>query len=67
MRGRGLLSLGILAAAVSPVFAGPGVEVGSKAPDVSAPAWLNLPKGMKKVTSSDFRGKVLMIEFWATW
>ena len=51
----------------SSAFGGPRVQVGDKAPEVSAPSWLNLPKGMKAVSSNALKGKVLFVEFWATW
>lgn len=51
----------------SPALAGPGVKVGDKAPEISAPSWINLPKGLKTVTPETLKGKVLFVEFWATW
>jgi hypothetical protein len=61
-----LIALGVLQA-TSPVLAGPGVKVGEKAPEVSAPSWLNLPKGLTTISSEELKGKVLFVEFWATW
>lgn len=52
-----LLLLGLLASCSKP-----SVEVGGKAPDFS----LRDMEG-KLVTLSSFKGKVVMLEFWATW
>jgi len=58
---------GLLVLAATPLLAGPGANVGDKAPTLSAPSWLNLPKGMKKLSSADLKGRVLYVDFWATW
>lgn len=39
------------------------VEVGNMAPDFTLPD----PSGLKKYTLSDFRGKYVLIDFWASW
>lgn len=38
--------------------------VGSKAPDFAVKEWFNKAEGK---TLSDFRGKAVLLEFWATW
>ena len=45
-----------------PVYQGEGVEKGDTAPDFT----LLDPEG-REVSLSDFRGKVVYVEFWATW
>jgi thiol-disulfide isomerase/thioredoxin len=42
----------------------PMPKVGQDAPEVSAKEWINLAK---PVTLEDLRGKVVLLEFWATW
>lgn len=39
-------------------------EVGEAAPEISAGAWINLKKPL---TLASLRGKVVLVEFWATW
>jgi len=48
------------------VLCGPAaaVDAGDKAPDFRAPA---LGDGMKKLSLKDFRGKVVYLDFWASW
>lgn len=38
---------------------------GQKAPAISAKEWVNA--GKKAPTAKDFRGKVVLLEFFATW
>lgn len=66
MRGKTLPALLIAALACSSVHAdGPGV--GDRAPAVSAASWANLPEGVRSLTQKDLKGRILMIDFWATW
>jgi thiol-disulfide isomerase/thioredoxin len=55
-----LLLLSVLAAVASPLAAKP-------IPAVPAPAWSLKDVDGKVVTSADFAGKVVVIDFWATW
>ena len=64
-RAASIVSMILLAA--SPALAGPEPIVGTKAPEISAPSWINLPASMKKITSEGLKGKVVLVEFWATW
>lgn len=41
------------------------VEVGDVAPEVTFAKTWNMPEGQRRL--SDFRGKVVMLEVWATW
>jgi len=57
-----LVSAGLLAAAL----AGPAaaaVSVGQPAPAISATDWLNVPP----LSLAKLRGKIVVVEFWATW
>jgi hypothetical protein len=38
--------------------------VGQKAPEFTVQRWINPPEGNN---AEDLRGKVLLVEFWATW
>lgn len=38
--------------------------LGSKAPDFQVKEWFNKAEGK---SLSDFRGKAVLLEFWATW
>jgi thiol-disulfide isomerase/thioredoxin len=42
----------------------PMPKIGETAPEISAKDWINLKK---PVTLADLRGKVVVVEFWATW
>lgn len=44
-----------------------GVKVGDTAPPFSAGSWTNLPKGMTSVSLKDLEGRVVLLDFWATW
>ncbi len=55
--------LGLLAT----TLASAAVNVGDKAPNVEVGKWLNLPSGVSKLSLSDLKGQVVMVEFWATW
>ena len=54
----------LLALALGPVSCGRAAEPGvpAEAPDVSLPAL-----GGKQVRLRDFKGKILLVDFWATW
>ena len=60
-----VLMAGAAALAASSLMAAP--EVGDKAPTMSAGGWLNLPEGMKTLNVADLKGRVVIIDFWATW
>lgn len=51
--------------ACSPAWAAP--DVGDKAPGIKAASWMNLPEGLKSISPGDLKGRVVMVEFWATW
>ena len=53
------------ALACAPAWAAP--DVGDKAPGIKAAAWMNLPEGVKTLSAGDLKGRVVMVEFWATW
>lgn len=42
----------------------PMPKIGERAPEISAKDWINLKAPM---TLADLRGKVVVVEFWATW
>ena len=50
----------------SPALAGPSVDKGSAAPEIAPDRWLNLPKGIAKVSPKDLKGQIVMVEFFAT-
>ena len=58
------LSTILLAAALAPA-ASAQVWVGGPAPDIEVDQWFNGIDGAE--TISELRGKVIMLEFWATW
>jgi len=62
-----ILSTLCLLFAGSPALADGKLKVGDQAPSIGAGKWMNLPKGMKSVTSRDLKGRIVMLEFWATW
>lgn len=64
---RTALMIGLLASMAAPAAAQNGAEVGKKAAEIKAGHWMNLPKGMSKLSLEELKGKVVMIEFWATW
>lgn len=43
------------------------LSVGDEAPKITVDKWFNLPAGMKGISQNDLKGKILMVEFWATW
>ncbi|MFQ5429099.1 MAG: hypothetical protein ACE5E1_02215 [Phycisphaerae bacterium] len=57
----------LCATAAAPVAASAGVKVGDKAPPLKVGQWMNLPEGMSKLSLSDLKGQIVMVEFWATW
>ncbi len=64
---RTALMIGLLASMAAPAAAQNAVKVGDQAPEITAEHWMNLPKGMSSISLKQLRGKVVMIEFWATW
>ncbi len=62
--GKWLLAVAVMATAAT-VHAAP--DEGDKAPSIKAPEWMNLPEGMKGISPTDLKGRVVMVEFWATW
>ncbi len=56
----------IASLASMPAFAD-GPNVGDRAPAIKAPTWENLPKGMSTLKASDLKGRIIMLDFWATW
>ncbi len=49
----------------SPTFAGRGKSfLGQEAPEIQASEWINLPA---RTSVADYRGEVLLLEFFATW
>jgi thiol-disulfide isomerase/thioredoxin len=41
--------------------------IGSVPPEFGGTTFYNLPAGVAKITLADERGKVVLIDFWATW
>ena len=64
MTRRAICAAAILAVA-APAYG--QVATGTKAPDITAGVWYNLPGGLKKLTTADLKGSIVMVEFWATW
>lgn len=60
---RALVAIVSLAVVVG-CHAGPGLGAGAKAPPFVVEP---LALGMPKVGNADFKGKVVLIDFWATW
>lgn len=56
---------GVVAAGASSVRAAP--NIGDRAPALSAGAWLNLPGGLSSLSAKDLKGRIVMVEFFATW
>lgn len=65
MNARKYMWAAYLSLACAPAWAAP--EVGDKAPAINAAAWMNLPEGLKGLSAGDLKGRVVMVEFWATW
>jgi thiol-disulfide isomerase/thioredoxin len=63
------LAIAILALSVScclPQASAVEPAIGSLAPEFGGTTFFNVPKGVK-VTLADLRGRVVLIDFWATW
>jgi thiol-disulfide isomerase/thioredoxin len=58
-----------VAAAVSLVLIpmAAAVEVGETAPAITADYWINVPAGTKAVGPEHLKGRIVLLEFWATW
>lgn len=54
----------VFAAALALATAAPAQEVGDAAPDFRLETWFN---GTGEKSLSDFDGKVVLVEIWATW
>ncbi len=54
-------------AALTVVPAMANVNIGDPAPSISAGSWFNLPEGLSSLTSKHLKGRIVMVEFWATW
>lgn len=59
------LIAGIVSFAAVPASA--DLQVGDRAPGLSAGKWFNLPKGVKQLQRKHLQGQVVVVEFWATW
>src|SRR5262245_29283123 len=62
----GLLT-GVFAFAVVTSVASAAPDIGDKAPSLAAGAWLNLPDGVSELDQADISGRIVLVEFWATW
>lgn len=43
------------------------VEVGETAPEIKAEYWINLPGSAKSLNPEHLKGRLVLLEFWATW
>jgi hypothetical protein len=59
-----LVAIAVMASAATAQAA---PDEGDKAPAIKAPEWMNLPEGLKGLSPTDLKGRVVMVEFWATW
>lgn len=64
---RTALLAGATTLALAPLGAQAAISVGDKAPEISAGAWYNLPEGLSKVSLKNLKGKIVVLDFWATW
>lgn len=65
MKSSGLIAIALALSTAAPAAA--GVKLGDKAPPVGAGVWYNLPKGVDVLAASHLAGRIVMVEFWATW
>ncbi len=60
----------LLAAAVVALTQVPmarAVEVGDMAPEIKADYWINMPGSAKSLNPEHMKGRLVLLEFWATW
>lgn len=65
-----MISRFLLASSLCAMFAPAalaGVNVGDQAPKINAEAWSNLPRGTSRISLKQLRGRVVLLDFWATW
>jgi len=43
------------------------VDVGEAAPEIKADYWINMPGSAKSLNSEHLKGRLVLLEFWATW